>query len=159
MKAIGDKLDLDFEVGLARDGSKEEALFSELLEGPTIVSVYMRNNTGSCDKQMLSLKAACPSLQKRGVSLLGISKDTVGSHLKYANRHGIQFPLISDPEHRFAKAVDSLIEKKMYGRIFWGPQRAAYLIDKQGILRGVCEKVDQSQHGRQAKELANQFLA
>jgi len=159
MKAIGDKLDLDFEVGLVRDGSKIKTILSESLDGPTVVSVYMRNNTGSCDKQMLSLTEAYPALKKHGVSLLGVSKDTAGSHLKYADRHGIQFPLISDPEHRFAKAVDSLIEKKMYGRIFWGPQRAAYLIDKQGILRGVCEKVDPSQHGRQAEELANQFLA
>jgi peroxiredoxin Q/BCP len=159
MKAIGDKLVLDFKVGVARDGSKEKAPFSELLEGPTIVSVYMRNNTGSCDKQMLSLNEAYSSLKKRGVSLLGISKDTVGSHLKYADRHGIQFPLISDPDHRFAKAVDSLVEKKMYGRTFWGPQRAAYLIDKKGILRGVCEQVHPSNHGGQAEELANQLEA
>lgn len=154
MKAIGDKLDLDFEVGLARDGSKEKIALSELLEGPTIVSVYMRNNTGSCDKQMVSLNEAFLALRKRGVSLLGLSKDTVGSHVKYADRHGIQFPLISDPEYRFVKAVDSLIEKKMYGRTFWGPQRAAYLIDKKGLLCGICPEVNPSHHGEQAEALA-----
>ena len=153
MKAVGDTLSLDFEVGLVRDGSKLKSILSESLDGPTVVSVYMRNNTGSCDKQMLSLNEAYPALKKRGVNVLGVSKDTAASHLKYADRHGIQFPLVSDPEHRFAKAVDSLIEKKMYGRTFLGPQRAAYLIDENSVLLGICEKVDPSRHGEQVEDL------
>lgn len=153
MMAIGDKLDLDFEVVLVRDGSKIKTALSLSLDGPTVVSVYMRNNTGSCDKQMLSLNEAYPALKKLGVNLLGVSKDTAGSHLKYADRHKIQFPLVSDSEHHFAKAVDSLIEKKMYGRTFWGPQRAAYLIDEKGLLLGICENVDPSRHGEQVKSL------
>ena len=153
MKAMGDTLDLDFEVGLVRDGSNTKTILSESLDGPTVVSVYMRNNTGSCDKQILSLNEAYPALKKRGVNLLGVSKDTAGSHLKYADRHGIQFPLVSDPEHRFAKAIDSLIEKKMYGRTYWGPQRAAYLIDERGLLLSICEKVDPRRHGDQVESL------
>ena len=78
MKAMGDTLDLDFEVGLVRDGSKTNTILSESLDGPTVLSVYMRNNTGSCDKQMLSLNEAYPALKKRGVNLLCVSKDTAG---------------------------------------------------------------------------------
>lgn len=153
MKLVGDRLNLDFEVKLARRGSKESSTFIDLLERPTIVSVYMRNNTGSCDKQMISLAGEWQAIHSLGYNLLGVSKDTVGSHLKYAEKHAIPFPLVSDPEHAFAKATDSLVEKKMYGRTFWGPTRSAYLIDEDGRLLVICEKVDPGNHGEQVLSL------
>lgn len=149
MKSKGDRLDLDFEVKVAREGSKSTVTFSDLIVRPTIVSVYMRNNTGSCDKQMISLARDGREIRALGYDLIGLSKDTVGSHLKYAEKHSIKFPLVSDPEHQFAKATDSLIEKKMYGRTFWGPTRSAYLVDENAILMGVCEKVDPASHSEQ----------
>ncbi len=150
MKRKGDRLRLDFEVNVADAGTKRSAVFSELIVRPTWVSVYMRNNTGSCDKQMISLAREWDAIRALGFDVLGLSKDTVGSHLKYAEKHSIGFPLVSDPDHQFAKATDSLVEKKMYGRVFWGPSRSAYLVDENAILLGVCEKVAPGEHGTQA---------
>lgn len=149
MISVGDRLKLDFEVKLGIDGVKTSRVFKDLIEGPTLVSVYMRNNTGSCDKQMISLAAAHEAIQGKGFAILGVSRDTVGSHLKYAAKHEIGFPLISDPEYGFAQATDSLVEKKLYGRSFVGPSRSAYAIDRAGNILAICEKVDPANHGEQ----------
>ncbi len=153
MKSRGDRLDLKFEVNLANDGIKTSVQFCNLLTRRTLVSVYMRNNTGSCDKQMVSLSKSDELLCSLNCSVIGLSKDTAGSHLKYAEKHSIGFPLVADPEHLFAKATDSLIEKRMYGRTFFGPTRSAYLIDENCCLLGICEKVDPAAHGEQVLAL------
>ncbi len=153
MKAVGERLELNIEVAVAMDGAKSRASFADLIDRPTVVSVYMRNNTGSCDKQMIALSEAAPRIRELGFAIVGVSKDTAGSHLKYAAKHGIDFPLVSDPEHAFARATDSLIEKKMYGRVFWGPSRSAYVLDKDGTLVALCENVDAARHGEQVVAL------
>ena len=66
--------------------------------------------------------------------VLGLSKDSVGSHMNYQAKHSIGFSLVSDPEHQFAKAAGSLVEKKMYGKAFWGPTRSAYVLDESATL-------------------------
>ncbi len=153
MKSIGERLKLDFEAGFAHAGQKGVSVFAEQIVRPTLVSVYMRNNTGSCDKQMISLAREWEAIRSMGFDVMGLSKDTVGSHLKYAEKHGIPFSLVSDPEHCFAKATDSLVEKKMYGRTFWGPTRSAYLVDENGVLLEICESVDPGNHGEQVVSL------
>ncbi len=150
MKRNGDRLKLDFEVNVAESGTRKTVNFGEWIVRPTLVSVYMRNNTGSCDKQMVSLAREWDAIRALGFGVVGLSKDTVGSHLKYAEKHSIGFPLVSDPNHQFAKATDSLVEKKMYGRVFLGPTRSAYLVDENAILLGIWEKVDPGEHGKQA---------
>ena len=153
MKKIGLKLDLGFEVKYALGGEKLEGVFGDLLEGPTVVSVYMKNNTGSCDKQMISLNGSLAKIRKLGFEVIGLSKDTVGSHVNYAAKHEIDFPIVSDPEYGFAKATDSLVEKKMYGKTFWGPTRSAYVIDARGKLLASIEKVDAANHGEEVVSL------
>ncbi len=121
----------------------------ELLAGRTIISVYMRNNTGGCDKQNDSLAKHAAALAKAGYNLVAVSRDTISSHRKYAAKKGIPYPLVSDPEDALAKATDSVIEKSMYGRKFLGPARAAYVIDQGGTVLAVIPKVDTADHGAQ----------
>lgn len=149
MKSVGDKLELDFEVKVWRDGVQELVCFGDLLTGPTVVSVYMRNNTGSCDKQNVSLVGHADEIAAAGWSLIGLSRDTAGSHGRYAAKQGIAYPLVSDPKDLFAQAADAVVEKKMYGRIFHGPLRSAWLLDADGTVRAVIGKVDAKAHGEQ----------
>lgn len=153
MISIGEKIDLSFSVRAAVDGEKWEGPLSELITRPTVISVYMRNNTSSCDKQTRQMGEVAAELDKRGVGLIGLSKDTPGSHLKYACKLELGFPLVSDPEHAFASATKSLVEKKMYGKTFHGPTRSAYLLDADGTVRGIVEKVDSAHHAEQLKAL------
>lgn len=155
MISVGQKIDFSFSVKAAVSGEKWEGLFSELVTRPTVISVYMRNNTSSCDRQTAQLSEVAEELDRKGVGLIGVSKDTPGSHLKYASKHELAFPLVSDPDHSFASASKSLVEKKMYGKTFWGPTRSAYLVDSDGIVLAVVEKVDSAGHAQQLRELVD----
>lgn len=149
----GEKLNTAFALKVVREGVATEVEFGELLTRPTIVSVHMRNNTGSCDRQIDSLAAHASDFEKRGYNLVAVSRDSCGSHIKYAAKKGIAFTLASDPEDRFAKAADAIIEKSMYGRRFEGPARAAFVIAEDGTVLAVAEKVDTSDHATQLHAL------
>lgn len=153
MRSTGDQLKLDFAVNVAEHESKQRVILSDLIVRPTIISVYMRNNTGSCDKQIISLAREWDKIRSIGFDVLGLSKDSVASHMKYQAKHKIGFSLVSDPEHQFAKAAGSLVEKKMYGKVFWGPTRSAYFLDESATLLEIWEKVNPDSHGEQILEL------
>ncbi|MBS0633399.1 MAG: redoxin domain-containing protein [Verrucomicrobia bacterium] len=149
----GQKLKTDFSLKVVQSDAVKEVVFADLLTKRTIVSVYMRNNTGGCDKQNDSLAAHAAEFKKAGYNLIAVSRDTPASHLKYAAKKGITYALASDPDDLFAKATDSIIEKSMYGRKFTGPARAAYVIDKDGTVLAVAEKVDTADHAAQLRAL------
>lgn len=153
MIAVGQKINHNFEIKILKNGEEKTVSFSEVLDRPTVVSVYMKNNTSSCDNQNISLAADQDKFEKKGVNLVAISKDTCGSHKKYAEKHGINYILASDPELLFSKATDSIVEKKMYGNTYEGPTRSAYYVDTDGTLLGVIEKIDPKNHATELLEL------
>jgi len=153
MITIGDKIDTAFMLKVVQDGEEKEVSFSDLLDRPTIVSVYMRNNTGGCDKQNRSLADEAGWFDDKGYNLVALSKDTCGSHKNYADKLGISYTLVSDPDFKFAKATDSIVEKKMYGKTFDAPTRSAYVIDTDGTVLGVIGKVNTKAHAEELKEL------
>jgi peroxiredoxin Q/BCP len=136
-----------------QDGVVREVAFSELLTRPTIVSVYMRNNTPGCDRQNAGLVGEAARFAKAGYNLVAVSRDTIGSHERYAEAKGISYALVSDPKDSFAQATDSIVEKSMYGRKYTGPARAAYVLGKDGTVLAVAEKVDTAKHAEQLWEL------
>lgn len=153
MISPGKKLKLNFKLKVVRDGALEEVAFADLLTRRTIVSVYMKNNTGSCDKQNDSLAAHAAEFDAAGYNLVAVSRDTGGSHLKYAAKNKIAYALASDPEDLFSKAAEAIVEKSMYGRTFLGPARAAYVLDRDGTVLAVAEKVAAADHAGQLKDL------
>jgi len=149
----GKKLKTNFKLNVVADGVAKEVAFKDLLTRRTIVSVYMKNNTGSCDKQNDSLAAHAAEIVKAGYNLVAISRDTPGSHVKYAVKKKIAYTLASDPEDLFAKAADSIVEKSMYGKTYFGPARAAFVFATDGTVLAVAEKVDTADHAAQLKAL------
>lgn len=149
----GKKLKTNFKVQVVAGGAAQEVTFKDLLTRPTIVSVYMKNNTGSCDKQNDSLAAHAGTFDQAGYNLVAISRDTPGSHLKYATKKKITYPLVSDPTDLFAQAADSVVEKSMYGKKYFGPARAAFVLAPDGTILAVAEKVDTADHAAQLKAL------
>ena len=73
--------------------------------------------------------------------VIGVSKDTVASHQKFAAKHDLPFLLLADPEHQVIEAYDVWKEKKLYGKVSMGTVRATYLIDEQGIIEKAMPKV------------------
>ncbi len=149
----GEKINTDFTLKVVKDGEEQEIRFSELLDKKTIVSVYMKNNTSSCDRQTLDLAKHQDWFREKGYSLVAISKDTCGSHKRYAKKQGISFTLASDPDYKFAEATDSIVEKKMYGKTFTGPSRSAFVIDTDGTILAAIEKIDTKAHAEELKAL------
>lgn len=147
----GQKIDTGFPLKVVQGGAAREVVFRDLLTRPTIVSVYMKNNTPSCDRQNDSLAAHAAEFDRLGFQLVAVSRDTCGSHLKYAAKKNIGYTLVSDPDDAFARATESVVEKSMYGRVFHGPARAAYVIDTDGTVRAVIAKVDTKDHSAQLK--------
>lgn len=153
MRSAGQKLALDFRLKVVQSGAAKKLAFRDLLTRPTIVSVYMKNRTPTCDRQNDSLIEHAAEFNRAGFNLVALSRDTCGSHQRYAAAKAVPYLLASDPEDRFARAVDSLVTKSMYGRSFVGPARAAYVIAPDGTLLGVVEKVDAANHAAQLREL------
>lgn len=153
MISPGKRLKTNFKLKIVQDGAEREVTFAELLNRRTIVSVYMKNNTGSCDKQNDSLVAHAGEFARAGYNLVAVSRDTVGSHLNYAGKKKISYVLASDPGDLFAKAADSVVEKSMYGKTYLGPARAAFVLDKDGTVLAVAEKVDTADHAAQLRAL------
>ncbi|MBW8781952.1 MAG: redoxin domain-containing protein [Verrucomicrobia bacterium] len=151
MIAAGRKLKTDFRLEIVEGGTRREVAFRDLLARPAIVSVYMRNNTPSCDRQNDALVAHAAEFDALGYNLIALSRDTCGSHLKYAAKKQITYTLASDPDDAFAKAADSLVEKSMYGRTYQGPARAAFVIATDGTVLAVVGKVDAKDHAAQLK--------
>lgn len=149
MITSGQKPDLGFKLQTLSGGVAKQMAFADLLKRRAIVSVYMKNNTPSCDRQNDRLAAHAETFNRAGYDLIAISRDSCGSHVKYAAKKGIAYTLVSDPDDQFARATDSLVEKSMYGKKFVGPARAAYVFDRDGTVLALVEKVDTADHAAQ----------
>ena len=146
MISIGSTPDLSFTVNAVIDGEKKQVVFKDLLTGPAVVTVYMKNNTSVCDVQNQSLAAHEDAFAKKGYRIISVGKDTCASHIKYAQKLGITYILVSDPDMLFAQATDSLVEKSMYGKKYMGPTRSAFVFNANGTVTGIIEKVDAENH-------------
>jgi peroxiredoxin Q/BCP len=147
------KIDTDFTLDIVKNGEGKTVTFDDLLDRPTIVSVYMRNNTSGCDKQNKSLAEHADWFDEHGYNLIAISKDSCGSHKNYAEKLGINYILASDPDYKFAEATDSIVEKQMFGNKFEAPTRSAYVIDTDGTVKAIIEKVNTKDHASELKEV------
>jgi len=152
MIAVGQKLPTEFTLKVLDAVGMRTVSFAELLTRRTIVSVYMRNNTPSCDRQNDALAAHVAEFDRAGFNLIALSRDTCGSHARYRLAKKISYVLASDPNDAFAKAADALVDKTMYGRKFRGPARAAFILDRDGTVLAVIDKVDSNDHATQLRD-------
>ncbi len=117
-----------------------------------LVYFYPRADTPGCTKQACSIRDAEPDLTTAGVAAVGISPDSPSKQKKFADKHGLAFPLLSDEDHAIAQAYGAWGEKKMYGKTSQGIIRSSFLVDEKGKLIGVWYKVKPEQTVPKAKE-------
>lgn len=152
----GQKINLDFRVkavGPLGAGGVREVAFGELFKRRTIVSAHMKNNTSSCDRQVADLAEHAKEFADLGYDIVMLSRDTASAHIKYSLANKIPFALVGDTKDLWAKAAESMVEKQMYGRTFLGPARAAWVIEPDGTLLALVEKVDTSAHAEQVRAM------
>ncbi|MEL7623812.1 MAG: thioredoxin-dependent thiol peroxidase [Clostridiales bacterium] len=105
-----------------------------------VLYFYPKDNTPGCSKQACAFAGAYEEFKKRDVAVVGISKDSIASHQKFADKYNLPFILLSDPELIAIKAYDVWQEKKLYGKVSMGVVRATYLIDEEGNIEHVIPK-------------------
>lgn len=106
-----------------------------------ILYFYPKDNTSGCTKQACGFSERYPLFRERGVEILGVSKDSVESHRKFADKFGLAFTLLADPERKVLEAYDVWKEKMNYGKVTLGVVRTTYLIDENGVIIRAEEKV------------------
>ena len=112
-----------------------------------VLYFYPKDNTPGCTKEACSLRDWNSEIIKRGVTVMGVSKDSIQSHNKFRDKHGLNFILLSDPEKTVHMAYDAWGEKKLYGKISLGTIRKTFLIDENGNIEKIWNKVAVATHG------------
>lgn len=106
-----------------------------------VVYFYPRDNTPGCTRQACAFAQNYEGFRAKDVVVIGISKDSVASHLKFARKYELPFILLSDPELQAIQAYGVWQEKKLYGKVSMGVVRTTFLIDAQGNIEKVMPKV------------------
>ena len=114
---------------------------SDFLGKKVVLYFYPKDNTPGCTRQACAFAAAYDGFKAKDVAVIGISKDSVASHLKFAQKHDLPFVLLSDPELQAIQAYDVWQEKKLYGKVSMGVVRTTFVIDEQGNIEKVMPKV------------------
>lgn len=106
-----------------------------------VLYFYPRDNTPGCTRQACAFAGTYAEFQKRDIQVIGVSKDSVASHLKFAQKYDLPFVLLADPELKAIQAYDVWKEKKLYGKVSMGVVRTTYIIGADGKIEAVMPKV------------------
>ena len=145
MLKIGDKMPY-FEV-MDQDGNK---VTSDALIGKrTVIYFYPKDNTSGCTAEACNLRDNYQALVAKGYNVVGVSKDSVASHRKFADKLELPFTLLSDPSTQMLQDFGAWGEKKMCGKTSEGTLRRTFIFNEEGLLEKVIEKVDTKNHAAQ----------
>jgi peroxiredoxin Q/BCP len=133
----------DFE--LNTDGG-ESVKLSDFRGKPVVLYFYPKDDTPGCTTQACSIRDSYGEFEKRGAVVLGISPDDEKSHVKFKEKYGLPFTLLADPEHKVAEQYGTWVEKKNYGKEYWGIERSTFLIDSKGDVAKVMRRVKPDTH-------------
>ena len=114
---------------------------SQFLGKRVVLYFYPRDNTPGCTRQACAFAGAYKEFEARDVVVIGISRDSVASHQKFAEKYELPFILLSDPDRQAIEAYGVWQEKKNYGKVSMGVVRSTYLIDAEGKIEAVMPKV------------------
>ena len=114
---------------------------SDFLGKKVVLYFYPKDNTPGCTRQACAFAASYEQFKTQDIVVIGISKDSVASHLKFAQKYDLPFLLLSDPELQAIQAYGVWQEKKLYGKVSMGVVRTTFIIDEQGCIERVMPKV------------------
>ena len=123
------------------DKEGKQISLTDFLGHKVVLYFYPKDNTPGCTRQACAFAGAYDEFQRMGVTVIGISKDSVASHVKFAEKYNLPFVLLSDPNLQAIRAYDVWQEKKMCGKVSMGVVRTTYIIDEEGKISHVMPKV------------------
>ena len=122
-----------------KDGNKVS--LSDFLGKKVVLYFYPRDNTPGCTRQACAFAGAYKEFKEKNIEVIGVSRDSVSSHVKFAEKHNLPFILLSDPDLLAIKAYGVWQEKKLYGKVSFGVVRTTFIIDEAGNIEKVMKKV------------------
>mgnify|MGYP001193638034 FL=1 len=142
---IGDKAP-NFE---GKNQNNESVKLSSFIGEKVVLYFYPRDNTPGCTAQACNLKDNFNELSRKGYKIIGVSSDSIKSHKKFEEKYSLPFDLISDEDKAIHKSYGTWIEKSMYGRKYMGTARWTFIINENGIINNIIEKVKTKEHTNQ----------
>jgi peroxiredoxin Q/BCP len=125
--------------------------------GKLVVYFYPRDMTSGCTRESQDFRDLAPAFRKAGAQIVGVSRDPVASHDKFAARESLPFPLLADTEETVCRLFDVIKPKSLYGRKFLGVERSTFLLDGGGRLRQEWRKVKVPGHAEAVLEAAQRL--
>lgn len=125
-----------------KDKDGKDVSLSDFLGKKVILYFYPKDNTPGCTRQACAFAGLYNAFRKKGVEVIGISKDSVASHEKFAEKYELPFVLLADPERTAIEAYGVWQEKKQYGKVSMGVVRTTFLVDENGMIVKIMPKVN-----------------
>ena len=122
-----------------KDGN--EVRLSDFAGKKVVLYFYPKDNTPGCTRQACAFAGAYERFKEKDVVVIGVSRDSAASHVKFAEKYGLPFILLSDPERQAIEAYGVWQEKKLYGKVSFGVVRTTFIIDENGVIEKVMPKV------------------
>ena len=135
----------------ADDGST--VALGDLRGERVVLYFYPKDDTSGCTTQACGFRDHVADFDAAGARVIGVSPDSLASHAKFRNKHGLTFTLLSDPDHTVAEAYGVWVEKSMYGRKYMGIERSTFVIGPDGTLEQALYKVKPAGHAESILEL------
>lgn len=129
----------------------------DLRGGWTVLYFYPKDDTSGCTTQACEFRDLHPRFEEGRARILGVSPDSVGSHVKFRNKHGLNFTLLADEDKTLSEAYGVWKEKSMYGRKYMGVERSTFLIDPDGKVARVWRKVRPAGHAEVVAEALDEL--
>ena len=133
----------------ANNQNGEEVKLSDFEGKKVVLYFYPKDSTPGCTQEACNLRDNYNTLIKQGYVVLGVSPDGEKSHLKFIEKHELPFDLLADTEKEIIKSYGVWGEKKMYGRTYMGVIRSTFVIDEEGKIEDIIEKVKVKDHTAQ----------
>jgi len=135
----------------------EPLRLDDLVGRPVVIYFYPRDNTPGCTKEGEAFRDHYPAFQELGCRIIGVSRDSLKSHERFAEKFDFPFPLIADPDETLCRHFDVIKEKNMYGKKVMGIERSTFLFDKNGELVREWRKVRVPGHVEEVLEAAREL--
>ncbi len=114
-----------------------------------VLYFYPKDDTPGCTAEACSLRDHYQTFLAQGYAILGVSPDNEAKHQKFIAKYELPFDLLADTDHAVAEAYGVWVEKSMYGRQYMGIARTTFVIDENGIMADIIQKVNTKEHGPQ----------
>lgn len=137
----------DFKLsGIDENGEEREFSLSDFRGSKVVLYFYPKDNTPGCTVEACDFRDNIDRFRDKGTIVLGVSPDSIKSHLKFREKQTLNFPLLSDPDKKIADSYGAYGEKKMYGKVMMGIIRSTFIIDEEGKILDAWQKVKVKDH-------------